>query len=191
MEREFLFIQKQKWDSSLDCKFQVSFLAANKWHILNNLGRSLTVLTVVLNFLCSPAVCYISFSLQTLLALWQHKFLFFLPFPLQDVSCFCEGLAHLHCPTITDVTHVFPLLGNKIPQCDNLCVSEDLTATAKAVLFLFRVGNLISYLSFATIFLSLKDMEFVKGMPDKWKLLITINKPTVYANSKMIAYLLV
>lgn len=44
MEKSFLFTQNQ--DSNLDCKFQVSVQAANKWHIMNNLGRSLTVLAV-------------------------------------------------------------------------------------------------------------------------------------------------
>lgn len=46
MEKSFLFIQNQKWDSNLDCEFQVSVQAANKWHLMNNLGRSLTVLAV-------------------------------------------------------------------------------------------------------------------------------------------------
>lgn len=56
------------------------------------------------------------------------------------------------------------------------------------------VGDLISWLSFLFLsFLSLflKGMELFKGMLDKWKLVITINKPSVYANSKMTAYLLV
>lgn len=137
MEKWFLFIQNQRWDSNLDCEFQVSFKAANKWHILNNLGRSLNVLTVALNFLCSPAVCYTTSRLQTLLALWQRKFLFFF-LPLQDVSCFCAGLAPVRCPTSAGVTPVFPPLGNKIPQRENLPLSEDFAATAKAVLFLAR-----------------------------------------------------
>lgn len=46
MEKSFLFIHNQKWDSNLDCELQVSVQAANKWHIMNNLGRSLTILAV-------------------------------------------------------------------------------------------------------------------------------------------------
>lgn len=81
-------------------------------------------------------------------------------------------MAHVHCPTITDVTHVFPLLDNKISQCDNLRVSEDLAATAKVVSFLahgWKFDNL-SLLSFAFISLIPKGMEFAKGMPLEMKI---------------------
>lgn len=103
------------------------------------------------------------------MALWQPKFPSFLLLPFQDVLCFCEGLAHVHCPTITDVTHVFPLLANKIAQRNNLGVYEGLAATAEVVLSLAQSWkfDILSLLYFAFISLFPKDIEFVKQMLDK------------------------
>lgn len=122
MEKSVLFTQNQKWDSNLDCEFQVSVQAANKWHIMNNLGRSLTVLAV-------PWILSAALLSATLALVYKHYwhfgipnfyFFFILLLPLQDVSCFCEGLAHLHSPILTDAAHLFPQLGNNIPQCGSL-----------------------------------------------------------------------
>lgn len=145
MEKSFLFIQDQKWDSNLDCELQVSVQAANKWHIMNNLGRSLTILAV-------PWILSAVLLSATLALAYRHywhlgipNFLFFpLLLPLQDVSCSCEGLAHVHCPTLTDVAHLFPQLGNNIPQCGSLKIYLLLPKLSCSLL---RAGNVTSCVS--------------------------------------------
>lgn len=143
MEKSFLFIQNQKWDSNLDCEFLVSVQAANKWHLMNNLGRSLTVLAVpwILSAVLLSATLAIVYKHYWHFGIPNLSFFFLLLVPLQDVSCFCEGLAHVHCPILTDVAHLFPQLGNNIPQCGSLKIHLLLPKLSCSLL---RAGNVTS-----------------------------------------------
>lgn len=148
MEKSFLFIQNQKWDSNLDCELQVSVQAANKWHIMNNLGRSLTILAVpwILSAVLLSATLALVYKYYWHLGIpnFSLVFFFFLLLLLQDVSCFCEGLEHVHCPILTDVAHLFPQLGNNIPQCGSLKICLLLPKLSCSLL---RAGNVTSCVS--------------------------------------------
>lgn len=148
MEKSFLFIQNQKGDSSLDCELQVSVQAANKWHIMNNLGRSLTILAVpwILSAVLLSATLALVYKYYWHFGIPDFSLgVFFLLLPLQDVSRFCEGLAHVHCPILTDVAHLFPQLGNNIPQCGSLKIYLLLSKLSCSLL---RAGNVTSCVSF-------------------------------------------
>lgn len=165
MEKSVLFTQNQKWDSNLDCEFQVSVQAANKWHIMNNLGRSLTVLAV-------PWILSAALLSATLALVYKHYWHFGIPnfyfflffFSLSRMSHAFVKVWHISTLQSSQMLPIYFHSWVITSPSVGAWRSEDLSAAAKVVLFLAQGWkcDILCLPSSAFVSSFPKDMALVK-----------------------------